>query len=127
MTDEHKTGSTDDLKAIIAKLEASPEESWRVDDAIYEWFLVNDRAPAFARFTQSVDAALTLVPEGWFHRVEGPYDSMVYGAGLAPDSFLDTAYESPIGVDAYAPTEPLALTIAALRAHLALASNEGGE
>jgi len=56
------------VKDLIAKLEAATEGSRELDrevaKAVYGWKRVQ---PGYyvPRFTQSLDAALTLVPEGW--------------------------------------------------------------
>jgi hypothetical protein len=68
-------------------------------------------------FTASLDAAMTLVPEGWCWAVRNGL-STAY-AEMADEPFIETAHEKATGVDSCARSPALALTAAALRARAA--------
>ena len=111
---------TDKLDALIARLEQAARGSRELDDEIAELCAPTDdaRMAAFENgrdwpdlYTTSLDAALTLVPEGW--RVE----HIGQNWGMTRwDAELHTADDVPSGVTAEAPTPALALCIAALKA-----------
>lgn len=134
------------MDELIARLEAASEgdTGLRVigglDDQI--WRLVNDKQWFFTgwqydlkeapRYTTSIDAALTLVPEGWFIKLrcgkpvgaEGEFchceldcDADSIGRDLDDD---EPMYAKALN----APTLPLALCIAALRARSHTAPQE---
>ncbi len=109
------------LPELIAKLEAATEGSRELDVAIYAF----DRpVPAVEleprhqhnfdlmkapRYTTSIDAALTLVPEGWAYQL-----NMLFEPNCRQEAIVWTPSNlSPVSG---AHTMPLALCIAALKA-----------
>lgn len=109
------------LPALLARLSEATKGSPELDSAIgyylshadYRWWC--DRAGP-SDFTRSLDAALTLVPEGWEWLTRGnarPFANVMTGAQpVVGEGFTqpDDSYT------AYAATAALALCIAALRA-----------
>lgn len=101
--------------ALIAELESAAKGSRDLDTAIWKAArcptLYNDR-PYYSR---SLDAALTLVPEGWFiaNMFVSPDKTTLY-FWCANNPGLGHKYRSG------APTPALALCIAALRARQAM-------
>lgn len=87
----------------------------RGDDAIENTsiarapYIHRDRGPA-PNFTTSIDAAITLVPEGWDYCVRGGYS----GVGVVWVQFMASPGRDFISVEAATPA--LALCIAALKA-----------
>lgn len=109
----------DRLDDVIAKLEAASEGSRELDEAIGE-ALLNGRernpkpygawAELVSEYTTSLDAALTLVPEGWkTYAVDGP---AIDHDGLW--TWMLVAGERGTHGTSHCPT--LALCIAALKA-----------
>jgi hypothetical protein len=126
------TRTVEDMEALIRKLEAAPDGSEELDDAIADRVLtyVGDMQvvgtplsqPTYRhpdgsvgtalRYTRSLDAALTLVPEGLFWRVTN-FDERADGA------FAEVLNADRPGVcRGAADTPALALCIAALKARV---------
>ena len=103
-----------DLPSLIATLEAATEGSAELDRAICR--AISGDETQWHKYTRSLDAAMTLVPEGWF--------ALIDTRGRA-----DVRY-APIDQSGYrrevadAATPALALCIAALRARLAIDGKE---
>lgn len=126
------------LEELVAKLDAATEGSRELDVQIWElvdfraalrrywsaatgkrvklhslpesglgWLAVKNSAP---HYTTSIDAALTLVPEGWGWNATGEHST---GFVLL---YPPNNYPGATGVQAEAPTPALAICIAALRA-----------
>jgi len=116
------------MKSLIAELEAATEGSRELDDAIWlmanrqHWFGKGWRYDLefAANYTTSLDAALTLVPEGW--SLANLYDAIDQkdrpwvGAILRRDEPRYSLPEKVLG----APTYALALCIASLKARLVM-------
>jgi len=110
----------DRLADLIAKLEAAPNGSDKLDREIamvcdIKWspeedgnFGGYDLLPRRCYFTSSLDAALTLVPEGLHEEIKRAKHRKGWRVNLWNDHGL--------GQSADAPTAPLAICIAALRA-----------
>ncbi len=99
---------------LIARLEAASEGSEELNDAIdFELFGSDEARP----YTTSLDAALTLVPEGWWLRsIEGcpqqnEWDAMLDQKTIPWGKAIGCANEN-VG----SPTPALAVCIAALKA-----------
>jgi hypothetical protein len=111
---------SDALRALIARVEAASGPSRELDEAIYGacwalsalWEECDRDEQAYqrgiGRYSESLDAALSLVPGGWDWMMGN-----VAGAILASPNGCDVAQSS-------AATPALALTAAALRARLAM-------
>lgn len=116
---------------LIAQLEAATGPDRELDAAIKElvghawdyaadWGMRGNEKPVALPYTASIDAALTLVPEGWLMRLV----SFAKGSQPTPVSWRcvlrtwlhsddgEVAFSQAIGV---APTPALAIVIAALR------------
>ncbi len=113
-----------DIDDLIARLNAATEGSHELDAAIY--LAINEAWPVAnpPRYTTSLDAALTLVPEGMFWNVG---NAKLMGAGFQV-TVGEPARGLKIGRKWYAhelhpingpKTAPLAVCIAALRARQA--------
>lgn len=99
-----------DTQALIARLEAATGPSFTLEQEIFR--AVNPNATKLSvpnNYTSSIDAALTLVPEGWLWRIM-PSDFNGWLAEVWTDDTLDGEF------GARAPTPALAIVIAALRA-----------
>jgi len=111
------------ISSVIQKLEQATEGSWELDCEIYEIFHGPEGDEPWpgcpAHYTTSVDAALTLVPEGW--RVEdlsqGRQRSLWY-VNLWPISKKNWDDNEKQAYSEDRPSPALALCIAALRARL---------
>lgn len=101
------------MRELIAKLEAAKGPCRELDDQI--WLAIGNEQPArmggyFCPFyTSSVDAALTLVPE----LVEKTEVFFGRARGEVPEAIV---WRDENRGEAHAPTLPLAICIAALRA-----------
>lgn len=115
---------------LIAALEKATGPSWELDEAIMccvyadlkperhleGWYSASGDHIRVDRYTASIDAALTLVPEGWRWSLDwtqrppyqdcGRADLYAPGAGIKP----------PDVSDVYGATPAIALCIAALKA-----------
>lgn len=108
-----------DLKSLIAELESAKEGSRELDAMIENWlehgsesdlaYILTDieNITKPAPYTFSLDAALTLVPEGWYWQISE--------VGLAWVGTHLTA-NKPVRFDGDAVTPAIALCIASLRA-----------
>lgn len=113
---------TDDL---IARLEAATEGSRELDGAIYETVTgVRITGPRDKEwlvvpfYTTSLDAALTLVPEGLCWGLNTHPEDEIFNPGGA-QAFVSDMLEDGIYAHADAATPALALCIAALKARCA--------
>lgn len=130
------------IEELIAKLESAtgPDRDldfeiayaidWRVSDDLnfrqyadtYKKLARKDNYPAY---TESIDCALTLVPEGWTVANIGQRDSGAWWAELRRGS--QTSYDkvelSGIGINDKLPLA-IAICIASLKARLALTAKE---
>ena len=102
------------MSGLIANLQAATGPSRMMDHAIAAALGVTTVTPHF--YTSSIDAALTLVPEGYFYflgkgRLEP--DEPLYGAQIIAMG----AHDRPIGTGEHDISLALALCIAALAAH----------
>lgn len=125
------------MKDLIARLEAATEGSRELSDEVLRavgWFQTSEDAPgypdgtltawhqpnggvchgAMPSPTESLDAALTLVPEAFRWGVHN--DPEPAGEGNFRASVDDMLYDNSIYEEGLAATPALALTIAALRA-----------
>lgn len=106
---------------LIERLEAAEgEDGWLSEDiakAVGIWSLTAGRFPTYPGYTGSLDAALTLVPEGYIYLIRQGHPDLPDGSGRT----LHFANVIPV-VDfrndhrAYANTPALALCIASLKA-----------
>lgn len=114
------------LEELAARVEAATGPDRELDGAIGRavgatplMMCDTGNVEIFASFTASLDAALTLVPEGWFWQV---------GQG---NHAWAAVYENPIApsmrVDPIAATPALALCSASLQAIAALRAHQGGK
>ena len=101
------------MNDLLAKLESAEcgsreldrsIEAWRCNGALVQW--------EFPPYTTSLDAALTLVPEGWWYVIRP--DSAILGPPNACDD-CDSKLKDAFDIA----TAPLALCIAALKARQA--------
>ena len=98
---------------LIAALEAATEPSWELDAEIARAI----GAPVYPdlrahRYTSSLDAALTLVPEGWCWAIEGSRRAAVYDPSADPEP---GSFANPIQMRSGF-TPAIALCVAALKA-----------
>lgn len=126
------------MDELIARLEAATEGSVGLDKAIAKLigtYSAPDRGDPFGGapfYTTSLDAALTLVPQGWPWCVLHPaykHEGQIGGTGMAAFKYMDGAayggIRNPImshmsyDYEGYGPTPAIALCIAALRARSA--------
>ena len=115
-----------DNSKLIALIESASEGSEYLDYAVQRDFGLMKPVPAY---TRSIDAAMSLVPEGWsIYRLNrrtdcrGHFTDWSVELYRAADVVLEPA-------SALAATAPLAVAAAALRArqHVESAAQEGGE
>jgi hypothetical protein len=122
---EAATGPSRQLDAEIARAVYAPDGRVKQSPFNGEWCVYHptqDRTLDRVRvlqFTASIDAALTLVPEGWVWAVHGPDSGNLAYACLCdrdviqpPEPWLET-YPTQ---ESHAATPAIALCIAALRA-----------
>jgi hypothetical protein len=101
-----------DLQSLLSRLEKAQEGNWRLDKAISEKVVGRTYFGGLdQRFSRSVDAALSLVPEGLMV-------SMTIGHGQAVANVKTGSILNPETREwpGYAKTPALALVVAALRA-----------
>jgi hypothetical protein len=111
-----------DLSALIEKLSAATEGSRELDDAIQEvaiplgcgMLVFNGRQPPL--YTTSLDAALSLVPEGWRIEDFSQYRNGDFYVCLWPREKDDWDDGLPQTVGDDAATPALALCVASLKA-----------
>ena len=108
------------MKDLIAKLKAATEGSRELDASIH-LTLNLPRQPHggkyYPPYTTSLDAALTLVPEGWWCSIQTP--AFVIGetkAAVSVSGIVDDSTGGGRTFDARATTPALALSSAALKA-----------
>jgi hypothetical protein len=118
-----------DLQSLLSRLEKAKEGNWRLDKAVSEkvvgrtYFGGRDQ-----QYTRSVDAALSLVPEGWragfempgIHDIVQKVEAWCWPFDEYWEPDWQCGYEGyrshPEGKRAVGETPSLALVVAALRA-----------
>ncbi len=107
----------------LALVEASPAGSATLDAAIAE-VLDLDEAP----YTQSIDAAMRLVPDGWtIAQLSQRTDGRGRVSGWTADLFRANLAILPDAPARLMPSAPLALATASLRARVERARLEGAK
>lgn len=101
-----------DLKALVERIEGASEGSWALDWAIHLRDGLDGKGMygSHPYYTASLDAAMQLVPEGWWHGYmtsDGGFDAHCFEP--IPDSAI---------FKATAATPALALCAASLRARI---------
>jgi hypothetical protein len=128
--DESTSDSRANLLALAERVEALAEPDREVDAQVGRYFAAQylgyvpwEPQTGCAKFTDSLDAAMSLVPSGWQWTV-----SLSLGrVNIAIVTVLhDDSLVAPLEYEATAPTPALALTAAALRA-LAAQQPSGAE
>ncbi|HUH85721.1 MAG TPA: hypothetical protein VLX85_14015 [Stellaceae bacterium] len=111
-----------ELAKLVAMVQGAKEGSEYLDYAVQRLFGTAKPVPLY---TRSIDAALTLLPEGWtIHRLgqltdcQGGFGGWIGEVYRARDAMIPYPSSNP------APTAPLALCAAALRVRLAEATAE---
>jgi len=106
-----------DLAKLVATLQSAKEGSEYLDYAIQRLFGAEKPVPLY---TRSIDAALTLLPEGWtIHRLGQLTDCRGGFGGWLGEIYRASDAMIPYAATAPAASAPLALCIAALRLRLA--------
>jgi hypothetical protein len=106
-----------DLAKLVATLQSAKEGSEYLDYAIQRLFGTAKPVPLY---TRSIDAALTLLPEGWtIHRLSQLSDCHGGFGGWIGEIYRASDAMIPYPATAPAASAPLALCIAALRLRLA--------
>lgn len=103
---------------LIVALESAPEGCRGLDYAIHEFLCERDDAIPGPRFyTTSLEAALTLIPEGmsWMLVMSHGHSEQPAARVWDADEYYGTE-DFPDRTDMFAPTEALAVCIAAVRA-----------
>jgi hypothetical protein len=102
-----------DVEKLIAALEGAAEGSEYLDYAIQRQFGLMKPVPAY---TRSLDAALSLLPEGWsIHRLMRRNDCRGNFTNWAAELYRAADIVLEIPATAIGMTAPLALACAALR------------
>lgn len=120
------------MDELIKQLEAATGPNHSIDVAIAEatgWFHAHPNEHRAPNFTFSIDAAMTLVPEGWAWRVmhNGPYAN---GNPSKPRAELaepiETKFGPGVGIRAQVDgaTPAIAICIAVLKARAATAAQD---
>lgn len=111
-----------ELAKLVAMVQSAKEGSEYLDYAVQRLFGTAKPVPLY---TRSIDAALTLLPEGWtIHRLgqltdcQGGFGGWIGEVYRARDAMIPYPSNNP------AATAPLALCAAALRVRLAEAAAE---
>ena len=105
-----------DLAKLVTTLQSAKEGSEYLDYAIQRLFGTAKPVPAY---TTSIDAALTLLPEGWtIHRLGQLTDCRGGFGGWLGELYRAGDAMIPYPATAPAASAPLALCIAALRLRL---------
>lgn len=111
-----------DLAKLVAMLQSAKEGSEYLDYAIQRLFGTAKPVPLY---TRSLDAALTLLPEGWtIHRLsqitncQGGFGGWIGEIYRARDAMIPYPSSAP------AASAPLAICVAALRVRLAEGTTE---
>jgi hypothetical protein len=111
---------TGDLLNLAERCEQATGQSAAIDIAIYD-AVGHQGVGTYPRYTASLDAAMTLVPEGWPSRCFGTNDDERAFAALAGnDAHMMAEDWDEFYVEADAATPALALCAAALRARAAM-------
>ena len=106
-----------DLAKLVTTLQSAKEGSEYLDYAIQRLFGTAKPVPLY---TRSIDAALTLLPEGWtIHRLSQLSDCRGGFGGWIGEVYRASDAMIPYPATAPAASAPLALCIAALRLRLA--------
>ena len=84
------------------------------------WYSISGMHTRIEEYTDSLDAAVLLVPAGWFVRIADIRFSMVLCEMLRGDK----SFAGKVDAEGLGGTRPRALTAAALRARAAEAGNE---
>ncbi len=108
-----------DLAKLLALLQGAQEGSEYLDYAIQRvLFRMTKPVPLY---TRSIDAALTLMPQGWtLHRLGHLSDCRGGTSGWLADIYRPSDAVIPFPAEGTALTAPLALCIAAVRSRLGL-------
>jgi hypothetical protein len=108
-----------DLVKLLALLQGAQEGSEYIDYAIQRvLFRMTKPVPLY---TRSLDAALTLLPEGWtIHRLGQLSDCRGGTSGWLADIYRPTDAVIPYPSEGTAQSAPLALCLAAIRTRLGL-------
>lgn len=111
-----------DLAKLVAMLQSAKEGSEYLDYAVQRLFGTAKPVPLY---TRSLDAALTLLPEGWtIHRLsqitncQGGFGGWIGEIYRARDAMIPYPSSAP------AASAPLAICVAALRVRLAEGATE---
>lgn len=109
------------MKDLIERLAKATGPDRELDAAIaYRCTKAASAVMGFPSYTSSIDAALTLVPEGWHWEVSDSPKEFPARAGVSPVAPVDEWVCSDTGgQDASAATPAIALCIAALKARSA--------
>jgi len=111
-----------ELAKLVAMVQSAKEGSEYLDYAVQRLFGTAKPVPLY---TRSIDAALTLLPEGWtIHRLGQVTDCQVGFGGWIGEVYRARDAMIPYPSNNPATTAPLALCAAALRVRLAEAANE---
>ena len=102
-----------DITKLLSSLQAAGEGSEYLDYAIQRQFTLMKPVPAY---TRSVDAAMTLIPEGWsIHRLGRRHDCRGHFTGWCAELYQASAAVIEFPANSLGATAPLALCVAALR------------
>jgi hypothetical protein len=103
---------------LIAALQAATGPAYVLDEAIDEYAVTLGLPPRVVPppYTASIDAALTLVPEGWRWSLDWTQRPPYQDCGRADLYAPGGGIKPPDVQDVYAATPAIALCIAALRA-----------
>ena len=115
-------GMDEGLKALIGRLERAPVGGWRLDRDIAKLFGRYYAGGRDQQFTRSLDAALSLVPEGW-KMASLNWNDFGVGAYLVPRIQRRSTFADPMYCYGSAKTPALALVIAALKARAAASTS----
>lgn len=118
---------TPPLLALVERLERAEGVEWWMNDAICRAMNDGKRTLFLADFVGSLDAALTLVPEGWVTADANNLNVPSNRGGWVwcLDNGRDVNHPAYRLTDAQAPTPAIALCIAALKAHAARGGERG--
>lgn len=104
-----------DLAKLVTMLQSAKEGSEYLDYSIQR--LLFGTAKPVPLYTRSIDAALSLLPEGWtIHRLSQLSDCRGGFGGWIADIFRASDAMIPYPANGTAPTAPLALCLAVVRA-----------
>jgi hypothetical protein len=110
-----------DLLALAAKVEAATGASFLLEQEVADAVGHNPRARLPA-YTASLDAAMTLVPEGW------DWSASSYGEDGASAEVWVHGWQDDTRINSFLATTPsLCLVVAALRARAAIREGESAD